>query len=385
MLPANRSLERRVRSRLRSLRSEGLLRTLQPPSGIDLCSNDYLCLSSHEFVRQGMARAAGEGCGSTGSRLLRGERDAFQRLESRFAAFKGTERSLFFSSGYLANLAVLTAFAEPGDVIYSDERNHASLIDGIRLSRAERRIFPHNDANALARLLSGETAPGQKFVVTESLFSMDGDIAPLAEYAALCDSAGAALIVDEAHAVGIYGPRGSGLLEVTGASAFLSINTAGKALGVSGAFVAGPEWAIEYLIQCARPFVFSTATPPPVAAALEASLSVIESEPWRRGQLLSRARYLRERLRDAGIAVAQGDSQIVPVILGDNSRAVEVAGMLQRQGFDVRAIRPPTVPPGTARLRLSVNAGLSEELIDRFVAAWACALQETVQCPAVSS
>src|SRR5579871_6996501 len=269
------ALASRLRERLAAIDEAGLRRTLRPPAGIDLCSNDYLGLAQHPLLKQQMADAVlAEGVGSTGSRLLRGERASFSCVEEKFAAFKGTERSLFFSSGYLANLAVLTAFAEPGDVIYSDERNHASLIDGIRLSRAERRIFPHNDANALARLLSGETAPGQKFVVTESLFSMDGDIAPLAEYAALCDSAGAALIVDEAHAVGIYGPRGSGLLEVTGASAFLSINTAGKALGVSGAFVAGPEWAIEYLIQCARPFVFSTATPPPVAAALEASLSV---------------------------------------------------------------------------------------------------------------
>jgi 8-amino-7-oxononanoate synthase len=328
---------------------------------------------------------AREGCGSTGSRLLRGDRECFGELERRFAAFKNTERSLYFSSGYLANLAVLTTFSEAGDVVYSDERNHASLIDGMRLSRATRRIFPHNDIAALARLLEEETAPGQKFVVAESLFGMDGDRAPLVNYADICRSHGAALIVDEAHAVGIYGSRGSGLLEETGAGTFLSINTAGKALGVGGAFVAGPVWAIEYLVQRARPFVFSTAPPPPLATALNAALTVIENEPWRRTLLLSRAGYLRAQLAEAGIEVPGADSQIIPVVLGENERAVQVARLLQTSGFDARAIRPPTVPPDTARLRLSVNVGLSEETLDRFVAALAAAIEETVPCPAACS
>jgi 8-amino-7-oxononanoate synthase len=334
-----------------------------------------------------MAEAiAREGCGSTGSRLLRGDRECFAQLERRFAAFKNAERSLYFSSGYLANLAVLTTFTEAGDVIYSDERNHASLIDGILLSRATRRIFPHNNIGALTRLLAEESGTGQRFVVTESLFGMDGDRAPLADYAALCRSHNAALIVDEAHAVGIYGPRGSGMLEETGAEAFLSINTAGKALGVGGAFVAGPTWAIEYLVQRARSFVFSTAPPPPLASALDAALEVIEKEPWRRTQLLSRARYLRVRLAEAGIEVPAADSQIIPVVLGENERALQVAQALQQSGFDARAIRPPTVPPGTARLRVSVNVDLSEKTLDLFVAALAsAALEENLPCPAVCS
>src|SRR5579871_3660144 len=261
------SLERRVGERLGELKNAGLLRSLHPPKGIDFSSNDYLGLAAHPLLRQAVADSvARDGCGSTGSRLLTGQRDAFTELERRFAAFKGAERALFFSSGYLANLAVLATLAEPGDVIFSDELNHASLIDGSRLSRASRVIFPHRDPAALAHLLREAPGSGQKFLVTESLFSMDGDLAPLAEYAALCREHDAALIVDEAHAVGVYGTRGSGLLEMTGAEALISIDTAGKALGVGGAFVSGPAWVVEALIQRARPFIFSTAPLPAVAA-----------------------------------------------------------------------------------------------------------------------
>jgi 8-amino-7-oxononanoate synthase len=367
-VPATDDLERRVRASQEELDRDGLRRRLRPPSGIDLASNDYLGLAAHPLLKQRMAAAVCEhGCGSTGSRLLRGERECFSAIERRFAEFKGTERSLYFSSGYLANLAALTVFPESGDVIFSDERNHASLIDGARLSRARRVIFPHNDSAALARLMNEETGEGQKFIVTESLFSVDGDFAPLEEYAALCREKGAMLIVDEAHAVGIYGARGQGL----GHDVFVSINTAGKALGVAGAFVAGPEWAIEYLAQRARPFIFSTAPPPAVAAALDGSLDVIEAEPQRRARLLELAAYLRRRLDMPGTSQIIPSqiipSQIIPVMLGSNERAVAVAEKLQREGFDARAIRPPTVPEGTARLRISVNVNLSESILDRFV------------------
>ena len=357
-------LNMRLAERLRTIDDDGLRRTLRPPAGIDFCSNDYLGLAGHPRLKQRMVDAVmSDGVGSTGSRLLRGERNGFARVEEKFARFKGAERSLYFSSGYLANLAVLTTFPEAGDVIFSDERNHASLIDGARLSRARRVVFPHNDAKALERLLREDTGAGQKLVVVESLFSMDGDQAPLAEYAALCRAAGAELIVDEAHAVGVYGECGRGLV----GDVFVSINTAGKAMGVSGAFVTGPADAIEYLIQRARPFIFSTAPPPAIASALEASLEVIADEPERRERLLARARYLRERL---GLA---GDSPIIPIIIGENERAVAVARELQAAGFDVRAIRPPTVPAGTARLRVTVNQGLNEEALDRFVEALAAA------------
>jgi 8-amino-7-oxononanoate synthase len=368
---------------MRSLEDRGLRRTLRPPAGIDLSSNDYLGLAHHPRIKAAMAAAIErEGAGSTGSRLLRGERDSFAAVERRFAQFKGTERALYFSSGYLANIAVMTTFAEAGDVIISDAHNHASLIDGTRLSSARREIVPHNDVDAVRRALDGAGRPGpfgpggECFVVVESLFSMDGDEAPLGDYAQLCAQRAAHLIVDEAHASGIYGSRGSGLIEEHGVAeqVFLSTSTAGKALGVAGAFVAGPAWAIEYLIQRARPFIFSTAAPPALASAIYTSLTLVEQEPERRERIRELAATLRSRLTAAGVPIGPGTSHIVPVLIGDNDAAVDVAEMLQRDGFDVRAIRPPTVPPGTARLRVSVNVNLTPELIEQFVVSLTAAL-----------
>jgi 8-amino-7-oxononanoate synthase len=396
-------LEGRIAARMAELRDAQLLRTLRSPGGFDLSSNDYLGLATHPLLKERLIEAVrSDGVGSTGSRLLRGQRDSFTAVERAFAFLKRTDASLYFSSGYLANIAVLTTFPEPGDVILSDERNHASLIDGVRLSRATRVVFPHADAGRLAELLAehrpsaalaaGAQAPpiaggGQVFVVTESLFSMDGDIAPLGEYARLCREAGAALIVDEAHAVGVYGESGSGLIEEAGVAddVFVSINTAGKALGVSGAFVAGRSSAVEYLIQRARPFIFSTAPPPSQAAALEASLAIIASEPERRERLMELSRDLRARLAAEQVPVSPGSSQIIPVILGENDRATAVAASLQASGFDVRAIRPPTVAPGTARLRIAVNIGLTDEIMQRFVAVLADAVRRQTGCSAVSS
>jgi len=370
--PSNDTLAVRIRERLHAIREGRLERSLRPPSGLDFSSNDYLGLSTHPRVVQAMVAAIErEGVGSTGSRLLRGDREAFAELERRFAVFKGAERALYFSSGYLANLAVLTTFAEGGDVILSDSRNHASLIDAGRLSSAKRVVFPHKDVGALAQLLSRPPSSGHTFVVTESLFSMDGDVPPLAEYADLCRRHGATLVVDEAHAVGIYGTRGSGLLEEHGvdASHCISINTAGKALGASGAFVAGPVWAIDYLIQRARPFIFTTAAPPAMAAAIAASLDVIAAEPDRRSQLMDRVKRLRAQMSTLGLPVPSSFSQIIPVVVGENERAIDAAAALQAQGFDVRAIRPPSVAPGTARLRISINVTLTDEAIDSFVRA----------------
>ena len=383
-------LESRVRAHLHTLSERGLLRTFRSPSGIDLSSNDYLGLSDHPVVKEKMIAAVQrDGCGSTGSRLLGGHRETFEAVERSFAAFKGTERALYFSSGYLANLAVLTTFIEPGDVILSDRLNHASLRDGIRLSLAKRVAFPHNDAAALARRVESEKArgQGQVFVVTESLFSMDGDLSPLAIYAGICRATGALLVVDEAHAVGIRGPNGSGLIEENGIAndVLVSINAAGKALGVAGAFVAGPAWAIEYLAQRGRSFLFSTAPPPAVADAIQASLTVVTEEPERRARLRRRAVFLRERLGKAGIPAPGGDTPIIPIVLGGNDRAVAVAGALQAEGFDVRAIRPPTVPAGTARLRVSVNVHLTEVDLDRFTSRLAAVLKGLVPCPAASS
>jgi 8-amino-7-oxononanoate synthase len=383
-----RDLEQRIRHRLAEIDAAGLRRALRPPAGVDLSSNDYLGLATHPVLKQRMAQAVMEdGCGSTASRLLRGHRESFSSLERRFAAFKGTEAALYFSSGYLANLGVLTAFLEEGDVVFSDELNHASLIDGLRLSPARRVIVPHCDAEALRKLLAAEENTGRKLVVTESLFSMDGDEAPLAEYAALCRETGAALIVDEAHAVGVYGAHGSGLIEEAGIAdaVFVSVNTAGKALGVGGAFAAGSSVAMDYLVQRARPFIFSTAPPPAMASALEAALDVVSGEPLRRAKLLENAAFLRRRLLDLGLRVPPGRSQIIPVMIGENEKAVAVAAALAEQGFDVRAIRPPSVPPGTARLRVSVNASLDQTTLERFAAALEKAVASITPCSVASS
>jgi 8-amino-7-oxononanoate synthase len=361
-------LERRIAQRLAAIERAGLRRTLISPTGIDLSSNDYLGLAADPRIVDRMISAARrEGCGATASRLLRGHREAFTDVERQFARFKKSDASLYFTSGYLANVGVLGTFLERGDVVFSDTLNHASLIDGIRLSKARRIVFPHRDIETLSRLLSAEDGPGLKFVVTESLFSMDGDRAPLAEYAVLCRRTGAALIIDEAHAVGVYGSRGSGLIEEAGIedSVFLSINTAGKALGVAGAFVAGSTWAIDYLIQRARTLIYSTAAPPSLADALDTALTMVENEPHRRTHVVALASGLRARLARRGLTSADG-GHIIPIVLGDPARASAAAAGLASAGFDVRAIRPPTVPEGTSRLRVSINARLDRTTLERF-------------------
>ncbi len=379
-MPVPDSFERRVRHRLTDLHAHGLTRSLRPPTGVDLSSNDYLALARDpRVVAALMAGAAREGVGSTGSRLLTGERTVFAAVEQRFARFKGTDRALYLSSGYLANIAVLTCLVDPGDVVFSDARNHASLIDGMRLSRGRVIVTPHNDLTRLTAMMEVTPCDGIRFVVVESLYSMDGDTAPLAEYARICEAMNAVLIVDEAHAVGVCGLRGTGQLEAEGVDAnrVISVNTAGKALGVAGAFIAGPDWVVEYLLQRSRPFIFSTAPIPAVAEALQASLTLIDEEPVRRDIVRNRARQLRRRLQGIDITVEDTASHIVPIVIGDNDRAVAVADSLQADGFDVRAIRPPSVPPGTARLRVSVHAGLEIDTIDRFVYALAAVLERT--------
>jgi 8-amino-7-oxononanoate synthase len=362
-------LETRIRQRLESFELNGLTRRLLPPAGIDLSSNDYLQFASHPMLRASMSSAIlEEGCGSTGSRLLRGDRSCFSAIEQRFAAFKGTEAALYFSSGYAANLAVLSTFLEDGDVVFFDRLNHASLIDGMRLGKARKILFAHNEVAAFEHYLRTISTAGQRFLVVESLFSMDGDIAPLKEYADLCREGGVALIVDEAHAIGLYGDRGTGLIESTGIAddTFLSINPAGKALGLAGAFVAGPQWAIDYLMQRGRTFVFSTAPPPSIAAALGVALGLIGQAPELRQRLHWLTNTLRGMLADQGLDIPRDGTQIIPVLVGDNARALSVAQALQVQGFDVRAIRPPAVPAGSARLRISVNTGLDETILRRF-------------------
>ncbi|HEV7517674.1 MAG TPA: aminotransferase class I/II-fold pyridoxal phosphate-dependent enzyme, partial [Thermoanaerobaculia bacterium] len=277
-----------------------------------------------------------------------------------------------FPSGYQANIGLLSALLGPGDRAISDAANHASLIDGLRLAGCTRRIVPHLDLVAIARELATEHPGGRTFLVTESLFSMDGDIAPLDRYADLAERHGAALVIDDAHATGLYGDaRGSGLAESFGVAgrAIAVVSTLGKAVGIAGAFVAGPRVLIDYLVNRCRSFLFTTAPPPLLLYAVEAALDRLAAEPERRQRALRLAERLRARLRAAGLDCLESQGPLVPVILGDNRRAVATAQALADRGFDVRAARPPTVPEGTARLRISVHADRTEAEVDALAVA----------------
>lgn len=365
-----KNLQTRTLEKLTEVDEKGLKRNLVSPIGIDFSSNDFLCLANDERLKNALIEGVKKyGVGSTGSRLLRGEREVFAEVEKQFAGWKGTERALYFSSGYQANVGLLQTFLEENDVVFSDELNHASIIDGLRLAKAKKIIFPHLDFEKLAKLLRETVCDGQKFLVTESLFSMDGDVAPLDKYAEICAKTNTELIIDEAHAVGIYGETGSGLIEEFGIGnrVFLSLNTAGKALGVSGAFVAGSDWAIEYLINKCRSFIFSTAPIPAITEALKVSIEIIKAEKERREKLIEVSKYFRELLQNNEFRVDENSTQIVPIIIGESEKTIEIAQNLQREGFDVRAIRPPTVPQNSARLRVSLNVGLSKDMLENFV------------------
>jgi 8-amino-7-oxononanoate synthase len=378
MDPHVESLLAAIAAELEGRERDGLRRRLRRPGGIDFASNDYLGLSRHPRVRQRMAAALEEGaCGAPSSRLLRGHDEAHERLEARFARFKGAEAALFFPSGYQANLGLMQALMGPEDRACSDALNHASIIDGLRLARPRREIYSHLDVEALDRLLAAPHRSGRSFVVTESLFSMDGDLAPLDRLAALAAARGACLIVDEAHATGLYGEsHGAGLLEALGleGAPIACVSTCGKALGLAGACVTGPRPVIDLLIDRARSFIYTTAVPPVLAEGVIAALDVLEAEPWRRGRALANARRLREALRARGVAVPLDESPIVPVRVGGNRRALAAATMVEERGYDVRALRPPSVPEGTARLRIGVGAERSGAEIDGVAAAVADAL-----------
>jgi len=356
---------------LLGLQEAGLLRRLRPPRGIDLVSNDYLGLASHPHLLARMRDSLAElGVGSGGSRLLRGHRECFERLEVRLAAFCGAEAALLFSSGYAANVGLLSTLLGPGDLVLSDERNHASLIDGIRLAGARRVVYPHQDLQALEGALRAARGPGRRFVVTESVFSMDGDLTPLAQLAALAESRGALVIVDEAHATGLYGERGSGRVEELGLGSRMlaTVHAGGKALGCAGAWVAGSSTLRDVLVNRARPFVFSTAPLPVLTAALEGALELVGREPERREEVHRKAALLRGALREAGADVGRSESPIVPVLVGDNERALAFQEALAEAGFDVRAIRFPTVPKGSARLRVAARHPVPDAELQRFAA-----------------
>jgi 8-amino-7-oxononanoate synthase len=337
---------------------------------VNFSSNDYLGLSTHPALASSSARAARElGTGAGASRLVTGDSQAHRSLERAVARALGTEAALVFGSGYAANVGLLSTIAGPGDVIFSDALNHASIIDGCRLSRASVEVYPHLDAAALDERLSRLTAR-RKVVVTESLFSMDGDLAPLPEIVAACARHGAALVVDEAHALGVIGATGlAGELGLAH-RVDLRVGTFGKAVGAYGAFVAGARDAVDWLANRARSFVFSTALPPPVCAAAEEGLHLAVTEATLRERLWRNIRHLASGLTMLGWP-AEARGPIFPIVLGSPERALEASARLREAGLLVKAIRPPTVPEGTSRLRISLGAAHDDVEIEALLSALA--------------
>lgn len=368
-----------ARAELQRLTQQGLdrhLRILEGSAGrwvevegrklLLLCSNNYLGLATHPAVAEAAARAARDfGVGSGASRLISGSLRLHAALEEELAAFKGTEAALLFNSGYHANIGVIATLVGDGDAVFSDAWNHASLIDGCRLSRARVVVYPHGDVGALADALA-RTPARRRLIVTDSVFSMDGDFAPLAEICELAERYGAWVMVDEAHGTGVLGARGGGLVEELGLGERVAVQmgTLGKALGCFGAYVAGSRALIEWLTNRARSFVFTTALPPPVVAAAREALRIVQAEPQRRARLWRAARALHGILRAAGAEVPNHCSHILPVMLGESTRAMQVSQRLLHEGVWVQGIRPPTVPPGTARLRVTAMATLDDDDLD---------------------
>ena len=334
-------------------------RTLTPALGVDFSSNDYLGLARHGRIRSALITTLQNGIdlGSGGSRLLRGNHREHCDLESYAADFFKAESALFMATGYQANLSLFTTLPERGDVIVFDELVHASAKEGIRASLAKRMKFAHNDVQSCEDAIKRARAGGTKqvWIAVESLYSMDGDLAPLAELQALALAYDAWLIVDEAHAVGVYGD-GRGLAPV--GPNVICLHTCGKALGQSGALITLPELLKDIIINTARSFIFTTAPPPLAAVAVYEALKVVQDEPERRDQLFGLNAHAHQRFN------LPGDSQILPLMVGEDGDAMALASALQDQGFDIRAIRPPTVPEGTARLRLSLSLNVTIADVD---------------------
>jgi 8-amino-7-oxononanoate synthase len=341
---------------------------------INFGSNDYLGLAADPRLAAAAAEAAGkEGWGAGASPMVVGHGESHRRLEQRLAEFEGTEAALLFSSGFAANVGTVTALVERGDAIFADELNHASLIDGCRLSRAEVQVYPHGDMHRLAEVLASASGFRRRLIVTDTLFSMDGDVAPLADLAELARRHDCMLMVDEAHATGVFGPHGRGLVEAAGVEdgVHVRVGTLSKALGCSGGFVSGSQALIDWLTNRARPYVFSTAPPAPLAAAACAAVDIVRDEPQRRSELLSRAAELRDRLRTAGWNIGGSESQIIPFIVGQAPAAIDLAARLRERGYLVPAIRPPSVPAGRALLRLSLSYAHTLEMFDGLLSALA--------------
>lgn len=342
-------------------------RSLSGRGGADFSSNDYLGLAASRDLAGAVQDALERGVpvGSGGSRLLRGNHGEHEALEAEAAAFFGCERALYFSSGFAANSALLSTLPQRGDLIVHDELIHASAHEGMRLGRAEHMAVRHNDAGAFEGVLREwrrRGGLGRVWLAVESLYSMDGDRAPLDDLASIAARHDAVLLIDEAHATGVFGPDGRGLAaHLDGADNVITLRTCGKALGCEGALICAPAVVADFLINRGRGFIFSTAPSPLMAAAVRAALELVKSEPQRREMLWQRVRLAEQVLGPLGVRVS--GSQILPVIIGGDGAAMDSAAALQQAGFDVRGIRPPTVPPGTARLRIAITLNTSEDEI----------------------
>jgi 8-amino-7-oxononanoate synthase len=390
-----------VKARLAGLASAGLSRRrlslegaqgtrvlLDGRSFLSFCSNDYLGLAADARIAQALVEAVQRyGVGSGASHLVTGHSAAHDALEDALANFTELPRALFFSSGYLANMGVLGALAGRDDAIVSDELNHASLIDGIRLTRARVTRVAHCDVEAFREALAQAGGARARFVVTEGVFSMDGDTPDLPAMLELCERYDAWLIVDDAHGFGVLGRSGGGVLQHFGLRSprIVYVGTLGKAAGVCGAFVAGAATVVELILQRARSYIYTTASPAFLACALQRSLEIIGEEGWRRDKLLQLTKALKSGLARLPAEMGGSESAIQPLILGDNARALAVSDALRERGVIVSAIRPPTVPEGRARLRISLSAAHEEEDVRSLLDALHAVLTETPAWQPVSS
>lgn len=375
-------MELKIKKILKNRQKQNLLRDLNMVSFCDkgkirigekeyinFSSNDYLGLSTHSEIISKARQGANIRAGATSSRLLTGTTSLHHALEERVAEFKKKPASLIFNSGYQANVGIISAFLGKGDAVFSDRSNHASIIDGIRLSGAKLFRFRHNDAAHLKELLEKERYNYRSaLIVTETVFSMDGDISPLKGIADLKEKYDSMLMVDEAHATGIFGENGTGISEKENVTDKVDIimGTFSKALGSFGAYAAMSGEFKKYLVNTCRSFIYSTALPPAVIAANLAALKIIKTEPHRRVKLLENADYLRKRLMEEGLKT-KGNSQIIPLMVGENAPAVSMSEFLKKKGYWAAAVRPPTVPRGEARLRLSLCFHHEREQIDKFI------------------
>jgi 8-amino-7-oxononanoate synthase len=338
---------------------------------LNFCSNDYLGLARHPALAEAMAAAAAAlGSGSGASHLVSGHATEHHALEEELAAFVGRQRALLFSTGYMANAGAIGSFATRGEIVLQDRLNHASLIDGTRVAGARLLRYAHADAGDAAVLLAGHDTVS--VLATDGVFSMDGDVAPLAELARACRAHETWLLVDDAHGIGVAGPGGAGSVAAAGLTADdvpLLVGTLGKALGSFGAFVAGDDDSIELLIQRSRSYIYTTALPPPVAAATRAALRVATEESWRREHLQGLIQRFRAGAATLGLPLLPSATAIQPLLAGDSGRALRLAAALEAAGFWVSAIRPPTVPAGSARLRITLSAAHQEAEVDSLLSA----------------